>query len=102
MRARWRVGCASAVDGTASTWRIWRWQCPTCRWTDPRLVVGGDDGLRGKPGRRHLSEAARRLFAPAQCVVFEDAPFGIGPRGALACARWRCTTTFADSAFAGP
>ncbi|RYG11925.1 MAG: HAD family phosphatase, partial [Burkholderiales bacterium] len=44
----------------------------------PLAVVGGDEGLPGKPQPAIFLEAARRLgAAPAQCIVFEDAPFGI-------------------------
>ena len=44
----------------------------------PDAVVGGDEGLAGKPDAAIFLEAARRLGAAAsQCTVFEDAPFGI-------------------------
>ncbi len=44
----------------------------------PRVIVGGDEGLPGKPDPAIFLEAARRLgVAPAHCLVFEDAPFGI-------------------------
>ena len=44
----------------------------------PQAVVGGDEGLPGKPEPAIFLEAARRLgVAPADCIVFEDAPFGI-------------------------
>ncbi|HYF05998.1 MAG TPA: HAD family phosphatase [Acetobacteraceae bacterium] len=44
----------------------------------PDAVVGGDEGLRGKPEPDLFLEAARRLGVdPATCIVFEDAPFGI-------------------------
>jgi beta-phosphoglucomutase-like phosphatase (HAD superfamily) len=44
----------------------------------PRAIVGGDEGLRGKPEPDLFLEAARRIgAAPAACIVFEDAPFGI-------------------------
>jgi beta-phosphoglucomutase-like phosphatase (HAD superfamily) len=44
----------------------------------PDAIVGGDEGLRGKPEPDLFLEAARRLgVAPADCLVFEDAPFGI-------------------------
>jgi len=44
----------------------------------PMAVVGGDEGLPGKPEPAIFLEAARRLgAAPGQCIVFEDAPFGI-------------------------
>lgn len=41
-------------------------------------VVSPADGVRGKPHPDVFLEAARRLgVAPADCVVFEDAPLGI-------------------------
>ena len=44
----------------------------------PHAVVGGDEGLPGKPEPAIFLEAARRLgVEPANCIVFEDAPFGI-------------------------
>lgn len=44
----------------------------------PHAVVGGDEGLPGKPEPAIFLEAARRLgVPPGQCVVFEDAPLGI-------------------------
>ena len=44
----------------------------------PMAVVGGDEGLPGKPRPDIFLEAARRIGAdPAHCIVFEDAPFGI-------------------------
>ena len=44
----------------------------------PDAVVGGDEGLPGKPEPALFLEAARRVgVAPAECIVFEDAPFGI-------------------------
>jgi beta-phosphoglucomutase-like phosphatase (HAD superfamily) len=44
----------------------------------PHAVVGGDEGLPGKPEPAIFLEAARRLgVSPADCIVFEDAPLGI-------------------------
>jgi beta-phosphoglucomutase family hydrolase len=41
-------------------------------------VVGGHEVAQGKPAPDLFLLAARRMnVAPAQCVVFEDAPFGI-------------------------
>ncbi len=45
---------------------------------EPSVVIRGDMGLAGKPNPDIFLEAAKRLgFAPSECVVFEDAPFGI-------------------------
>ena len=44
----------------------------------PLAIVGGDEGLTGKPTPAIFLEAARRIGVdPARCIVFEDAPFGI-------------------------
>lgn len=44
----------------------------------PQAIVGGDEGLPGKPEPAIFLEAARRMgVTPAACIVFEDAPFGI-------------------------
>jgi HAD superfamily hydrolase (TIGR01549 family) len=44
----------------------------------PHAIVGGDEGLPGKPEPAIFVEAARRLgVEPAQCIVFEDVPHGI-------------------------
>ncbi|MDI9335062.1 MAG: HAD family phosphatase [Cytophagales bacterium] len=49
-----------------------------CLNPEPSVVVRGDMGLAGKPEPAIFLEAAMRLgFAPHECVVFEDAPFGI-------------------------
>jgi beta-phosphoglucomutase-like phosphatase (HAD superfamily) len=46
--------------------------------TAPHAIVGGDEGLPGKPEPAIFLEAARRLGVDAaHCIVFEDAPFGI-------------------------
>lgn len=44
----------------------------------PDAVVRGDEGLPGKPQPDIFLAAAERLdVPPAECIVFEDAPFGI-------------------------
>jgi HAD superfamily hydrolase (TIGR01509 family) len=44
----------------------------------PDAIVGGDEGIAGKPQPDLFLEAARRLgIPPVDCIVFEDAPFGI-------------------------
>lgn len=44
----------------------------------PQAIVGGDEGLSGKPTPVIFLEAARRVGVPPdRCIVFEDAPFGI-------------------------
>jgi HAD superfamily hydrolase (TIGR01509 family) len=69
----------------------------------PQAVVGGDEGLPGKPEPALFLEAARRLgMVPSQCIVFEDAPFGIeAARRAGMRAVAVCTSHGADE-LAGP
>ena len=44
----------------------------------PLAIVGGDEGLAGKPDPAIFLEVASRLQAhPQGCIVFEDSPFGI-------------------------
>jgi len=44
----------------------------------PQAIVGGDEGLPGKPDPAIFLEVAHRLKIKASnCLVFEDAPFGI-------------------------
>ena len=44
----------------------------------PETIVGGDEGLPGKPEPAIFLEAARRMRVhPQACIVFEDAPLGI-------------------------
>ena len=69
----------------------------------PDAIVGGDEGIAGKPAPDLFLEAARRLQVPtAQCIVFEDAPFGIeaarraGMRAVAVC------TTHSPEELAGP
>lgn len=45
-------------------------------------LVGGDEGLPGKPDPAIFLEVASRMgVAPADCVVFEDSPAGIAAAG---------------------
>ena len=69
----------------------------------PHAVVGGDEGLPGKPEPAIFLEAANRMAARAEaCIVFEDAPFGIeaarraGMRAVALC------TTHSPAELAGP
>ena len=44
----------------------------------PEVEIRGDMGLAGKPQPDMFLQAARHMgVAPAECIVFEDAPFGI-------------------------
>jgi len=69
----------------------------------PGAIVGGDEGLPGKPDPAIFLEAAKRLQISANSsIVFEDAPFGIeaarraGMRAVAIC------TTHSAAELAGP
>lgn len=69
----------------------------------PQAVVGGDEGLPGKPDPAIFLAVAQRLgVEPAHCLVFEDAPYGIeAARRAGMQAVAVCTTHTAQE-LAGP
>lgn len=70
------------------------------RWVD--TVTSPSDGLRGKPHPDIFLEAARRLgVAPADCVVFEDAPLGVEAARRAGMKAVVLTTTLPAAAFAG-
>ena len=69
----------------------------------PQTLVGGDEGLPGKPDPAIFLEAARRMNTAASAtIVFEDAPFGIeaarraGMRAVAIC------TTHSPAELSGP
>ena len=64
-------------------------------------VVSPADGLRGKPHPDIFLEAARRLgIAPADCIVFEDAPLGVEAARRAGMKAVALTTTLPAEAFA--
>jgi sugar-phosphatase len=49
-----------------------------CGLPIPRVLVTADDVTHGKPDPEPYLKAAERLgFAPRECIVVEDAPYGI-------------------------
>ena len=69
-----RVGVGTAGDRHNISFVMSHLAMPTA----PMAIVGGDEGLPGKPDPAIFLEVARRLgAAPVNCIVFEDAPFGI-------------------------
>jgi HAD superfamily hydrolase (TIGR01509 family) len=69
-----RWGMASAGDRHNIAFAMQHLKLPHT----PEVVIGGDEGLPGKPEPALFLEAAKRLGVPAsKCIVFEDAPFGI-------------------------
>jgi len=64
------------------------------------IIVRGDEVARGKPAPDVFIEAARRLgVAPADCLVFEDAPMGIEAAQAAGMRVVALTTSFQASHF---
>jgi HAD superfamily hydrolase (TIGR01509 family) len=65
------------------------------------IIVRGDQVARGKPAPDVFLEAARRLdVAPADCLVFEDAPMGIIAAQAAGMPVVALTTSFDQAYFA--
>jgi HAD superfamily hydrolase (TIGR01509 family) len=65
------------------------------------VIVRGDEVARGKPAPDVFIEAARRLdVAPAECLVFEDAPMGIAAAQAAGMPVVALTTSFDAAHFA--
>lgn len=68
----------------------------------PEAEVRGDMGLPGKPEPAIFLEAARRLgVPPAECIVFEDAPFGIEAAGRAGMRAVAICTTHSAAELAG-
>lgn len=80
--------------------------CAPAPGTDPALGrsepgISPAQGLRGKPHPDIFIEAARRLgVAPAECIVFEDAPLGVEAARRAGMRAVALTTTLPASAFA--
>ena len=69
-----RIGVGTAGDAHNIAFALKHLAMPE----PPQAIVGGDEGLPGKPEPAIFLEVARRLnVAPARCIVFEDAPLGI-------------------------
>lgn len=63
---------------TSASQRVARHRLASADLPLPDLLVGAEDVMRGKPDPEPYLLAATRLgVAPADCLVFEDAPAGI-------------------------
>ena len=66
------------------------------------VIVGGDQGFAGKPEPAIFLEVARRLgVKPSDCIVFEDAPFGIEAAGRAGMKAIAITSSHSASELAG-
>jgi len=69
-----KVGVGTAGDQRNIAFVMSHLQLPA----PPQAIVGGDEGLPGKPEPAIFLEVAHRLKTRASdCLVFEDAPYGI-------------------------
>ena len=63
---------------TSASQRVARHRLASAGLPLPRLLIGAEDVVRGKPDPEPYLLAARQIgLAPADCLVFEDAPAGI-------------------------
>jgi sugar-phosphatase len=63
---------------TSASQRVARHRLASAGLPLPRLLIGAEEVVRGKPDPEPYLLAASRLgLAPADCLVFEDAPAGI-------------------------
>ncbi|WP_429026085.1 HAD-IA family hydrolase [Aeromonas media] len=63
---------------TSASQRVARHRLASAGLPLPRLLIGAEDVVRGKPDPEPYLLAARQLdLAPADCLVFEDVPAGI-------------------------
>lgn len=70
-KSRWAVVTSASVD-------LARARLDAAGLAPPDVMVTAEDVVDGKPDPAGFLLAARRLgFAPADCLVFEDAPAGI-------------------------
>ncbi len=69
----------------------------------PDALVGGDEGLAGKPEPAIFLEVAHRMNTRAEdCIVFEDAPFGIEAAGRAGMRAVAICSTHTPAQLAGP
>ncbi len=99
LQAGLKLGVGTAGDRHNLAFAMKHLQLPV----SPHAVVGGDEGLPGKPQPAIFLEAASRMAIRAgDCIVFEDAPLGIeaarraGMRAVAIC------TTHSAKELAGP
>ena len=70
---------------------------------EPEAEVRGDQGLPGKPEPDIFLKAAQMLGeAPRDCIVFEDAPFGIEAAGRAGMRAVAIRSTHSTDELAGP
>jgi sugar-phosphatase len=71
---------------TSATWRLMIGRLQAAGLPVPERIIAGDMVQRGKPDPEPYRRGAELLgFAPADCVVVEDAPSGVGAGLAAGC-----------------
>jgi sugar-phosphatase len=71
---------------TSATWRLMIGRLKAAGLPVPERIIAGDMVTRGKPDPEPYRRGAELLgFAPADCVVVEDAPSGVGAGLAAGC-----------------
>jgi mannitol-1-/sugar-/sorbitol-6-phosphatase len=71
---------------TSATWRLMIGRLKAAGLPIPERIISGDMVDRGKPDPEPYRRGAELLgFAPADCVVVEDAPSGVGAGLAAGC-----------------
>jgi len=71
---------------TSATWRLLIGRLAAAGLPVPERIIAGDMVTRGKPDPEPYRRGAELLgFAPADCIVVEDAPSGVGAGLAAGC-----------------
>jgi beta-phosphoglucomutase-like phosphatase (HAD superfamily) len=94
-----KLGVGTAGDQHNVAFAMGHLQLPTA----PLAIVGGDEGLPGKPNPAIFFEVANRMNTRASaCIVFEDAPFGIEAARRAGMQAVAICTTHTPAQLAGP
>ena len=71
---------------TSATRRLLIGRLKAAELPEPARIIAGDDVVHGKPHPEPYMTGAKLLgFAPADCIVVEDAPAGVGAGVAAGC-----------------
>jgi beta-phosphoglucomutase-like phosphatase (HAD superfamily) len=94
-----KVGVGTAGDRHNIAFAMKHLQLPQA----PHAMVGGDEGLPGKPDPAIFLEVANRMdIRASDCIVFEDAPLGIEAAGRAGMRAVAICTSHSAAQLAGP